>query len=113
MFTETDESTVFAPDHFNLDKHIKVDLGGNHQCKFCLMEDVADIENPYLSQLCKCQGHMQDVHYHCLKEWINSRIKKHETYNTVQYEWDRALECDVIMICEFRCARNQFQQEYI
>ncbi|KAM3129655.1 hypothetical protein pb186bvf_018266 [Paramecium bursaria] len=84
-----------APDKFKLNKRLIVDENEVKQCKFCLMESKFDPNNPYLQQLCKCIGNIKDVHFDCLKAWVNTRIERRDTGNTIQYEWDKAMECDV------------------
>ncbi|CAD8077596.1 unnamed protein product [Paramecium primaurelia] len=98
------DKVQIAEDHYNLDRHIKSDKNKvTRQCKFCLMEDLEQVEdpaNPYLTNLCGCQGHMSYVHYQCLKLWINfnNRITRKQTQNTVQYNWNQALECEICKV---------------
>ncbi|CAK56779.1 unnamed protein product (macronuclear) [Paramecium tetraurelia] len=98
------EKVQTAEDHYHLDRHIKSGkVSGTRQCKFCLMEEVDQAEdpaNPYLTNLCGCQGQMSYVHYECLKAWVNfgNRITCKQTLNTVQYQWNQALECEICKV---------------
>ncbi|CAD8086195.1 unnamed protein product [Paramecium sonneborni] len=98
------EQVQIANDYYHLDRHIK--LGKSEiirQCKICLVEDLEvaeDPKDPYLTNLCGCQGHISYVHYQCLKSWINysNRITCKQTQNTVQYHWNKALECEICRV---------------
>ncbi|CAD8078832.1 unnamed protein product [Paramecium sonneborni] len=95
------DKIMMAEDHYNLDRHIKLQKKEDpRQCRFCLMEEqevTEDPKNPFLSDLCSCKGLMAYVHFECLKQWVNfqNRISCKQTQNTVQYHWNKVLECDV------------------
>ncbi|CAD8071436.1 unnamed protein product [Paramecium primaurelia] len=95
------DKVMMAQDHYNLERHIKIQKKKDpRQCRFCLMDDQEETEdpkNPFLQDLCSCKGLMAYVHFECLKQWVNfqNRISCKQTQNTVQYHWNKVLECDV------------------
>lgn len=43
---------------------------------------------------CKCSGSVAFVHYACLKNWLDLKVTKKETGNTLTYFW-RNFECEI------------------
>jgi len=62
------------------------------QCKICLLEDASE-ENFFISP-CQCRGSCEYVHFLCLKQWVESKIKKKFTGNTITYNWKKS-ECEL------------------
>mmetsp|Transcript_8855 Transcript_8855/g.1224 ORF Transcript_8855/g.1224 Transcript_8855/m.1224 type:complete len:128 (-) Transcript_8855:563-946(-) len=61
-------------------------------CKISLMDDQSE-ENFFISP-CECKGSCQYVHFLCLKTWVESKIKRKLTGNTVAYNWKKS-ECEL------------------
>lgn len=66
--------------HYATDK-----IEGN--CKFCLCDDNTDTN--FLISPCKCKGSCEGVHILCLKQWIDSKVKKEVNGVVVSYNFTK------------------------
>jgi E3 ubiquitin-protein ligase DOA10 len=66
-------------------------------CKICLAEEnlEEDFENPMIN-LCKCTGSISDVHYHCLKMWMQTKLntKTNDKKNITSYNM-KSFNCEI------------------
>ena len=51
-------------------------------------EDDNDETNPLLHP-CVCKGHSANIHFKCLKQWLESNITKKLSNNTFYYKWKK------------------------
>ena len=66
----------------------------NEMCKICLMS-TDDIYNP-LVNLCKCSGTMQFIHFQCVKQWIDTKLKiKENSKKTVSSYNIKGFNCEI------------------
>ena len=61
-------------------------------CKFCLCDD--STADNFLISPCKCKGSCEGVHVQCLKQWIDSKVKKEVTGMVVSYNFTK-FECEI------------------
>lgn len=61
-------------------------------CRFCWGNEIS-IANPLLSS-CKCNGGIRFIHYHCLKEWLNTKRSVKDQPNIVSYYY-KSFECEL------------------
>lgn len=59
-------------------------------CKICLDETESD--DNFLFNPCKCNGSCGTVHYECLTQWINVKVKKEIIGGTLHYNFQK-FEC--------------------
>lgn len=83
MRNNSKTSTIRGTNHFNdnnvVFEYIKKEVipqeeGCQIRCKVCLCSEETD-EDPLISP-CKCKGSLKKIHIGCLKQWINSKVKK-------------------------------------
>lgn len=65
--------------------------GGPPACKICLSEE--EPGNPLLSP-CNCTGSVRYVHLHCIREWLESKKRAHQSASTHSYVWE-GIECEL------------------
>jgi len=51
-------------------------------------DDNNDETNPIIHP-CSCKGSSHNVHFICLKKWLESNITQKMTNNTVYYKWKK------------------------
>lgn len=61
--------------HLELNKgNHNVEVGLSGSCKICLCDESTE-DDPLINP-CKCKGSCELIHIGCLKNWINSKVKK-------------------------------------
>ena len=78
---------------------------GDNVCRICYC-GLATPDNPLVS-LCKCIGSMRYTHYHCIKNWMDSKLyeKKNEVYTFVSF---KNLKCEICKV-DFPCRPRSFR----
>ena len=61
-------------------------------CRFCWAHE-ATKANPLLGT-CKCTGSVAQIHFDCLRQWLEVRRKSKTSENFTTYFW-RAFECEI------------------
>ncbi|OMJ83773.1 hypothetical protein SteCoe_15252 [Stentor coeruleus] len=61
-------------------------------CRICFNEDNTN-ENPLIAP-CHCTGTMKFIHLACLQTWINSKISKTTSGESVSYNW-KNMDCEI------------------
>lgn len=77
MKTNDELLSVKGTSHFNETSGVFVapkPEGSELNCKICLCNEESP-SDPLISP-CKCRGTCQKIHVGCLKQWINSKVKK-------------------------------------
>jgi hypothetical protein len=62
------------------------------QCKICLCEEASE-SDPLVSP-CACRGSCEMVHVGCLKNWINSKVRKEVNGIALSYNFSK-FECEI------------------
>lgn len=61
-------------------------------CKVCLCEESTEVD-PLINP-CACKGSCQLIHMGCLKNWINSKVKRELTDIALSYNFSK-FECEI------------------
>lgn len=62
------------------------------QCKICLCDEASEAD-PMINP-CACKGSCELVHVNCLKNWINSKVKKDSNGIAISYNFSK-FECEI------------------
>ncbi|KAL4452983.1 hypothetical protein ABPG73_000909 [Tetrahymena malaccensis] len=62
------------------------------QCKICLGEE--ETADNFFCNPCDCKGSCEYVHFECLKNWIQSKVKQKKADNTIVYSWKKS-DCEL------------------
>ena len=85
---------------FNLCPHIEHILTSinerNEQiCKICLFSE-APCGDPNLYKICNCNGSIQNIHIHCLKTWLKTKLQFKESQNThILWYYSKRFNCEI------------------
>ena len=64
----------------------------NGACRICLTDE-SPVEDPLIAP-CVCKGSCEFIHVGCLKNWINSKVKKDINGIAVSYNFSK-FECEI------------------
>ena len=65
------------------------------QCKYCMMSDISEEEfENLLITPCNCKGSERHVHFKCLKDWINKKVKNTPKVNVLDINFTE-LNCEL------------------
>eukprot|EP01016_Furgasonia_blochmanni_P012980 TRINITY_DN1653_c0_g1_i7.p1 TRINITY_DN1653_c0_g1~~TRINITY_DN1653_c0_g1_i7.p1 ORF type:complete len:167 (+),score=16.61 TRINITY_DN1653_c0_g1_i7:740-1240(+) len=63
-------------------------------CRICLMEEGAEDDSVFVTNLCACKGSCGTYHLKCFQTWINKRIVLKQIGNATGFLWKK-MECEV------------------